>query len=180
MAPFGLNSKSIVLAQLLSGNRTPPWKCMECAALLACKMLASLAFTGVWKSDFSSLEEPNSYMTEWGSLLQSNCLLQSRGSCGFGPMPKSTRPGQRRMASVMLGLFIRKCLCAAAVKKVQSTNSNFSLWHLVSSYILTITFCISSHLTKLNAENFSMINTLGLKKSCLEKDGYGWSDTSSS
>lgn len=141
---FGFElSKSIILANCFletDHNLGNAWNVQHS---LPAKTLANLAFTRVWKSVFSSLEEPNKLHNWMGIfVLQSNCLLQSRGSCGFGLMPKSTRPGQRHMASVMLSIFIHKCLCAAAVKSVQSTNSNFSLWHLVSSYISTITFCI--------------------------------------
>lgn len=146
MALFGFGfelSQSIILANCFletEHNLENAWNVQHS---LSAKTLASLAFTRVWKSDFSSLEEHNK-LHDWMGIfvLQSNCLLQSRGSCGFGPMPKSTRPGQRHMTSVMLGLFIRKCLHTAAVKNVQSTNSNFSLWHLVSSYISAITLCI--------------------------------------
>lgn len=116
---FGFElSKSIILAQLLletEHNLENVWNVQH--SLLA-KAFANLAFTRVWKSDFSSLEEPNK-LHDWMEIFvfQSNCLLQSRGSCGFGLMPKSTRPGQRHMASVMLGLFIHKCLHAIAAKK---------------------------------------------------------------
>lgn len=119
-----------------------------CSTPLPATTFAGLAFTRVWKSNFSSLEglnKPHDWMGIF--VLQPNCLLQSRGSCGFGLMPKSTRPGQRHMAKVMLGLFICKYLHAAAVKSVQSINSALSLWHLVLSYRSPVTFCIHQGLS---------------------------------
>lgn len=136
-------SKSITLAKCFL--ETQPWKCMECTALLAgqnahcCSICQSQNLTSpAWRS-------LTSHWIEWGSLWHCPTVwLKAGGGYGFGLMPESTWPRQRHMASVVRGLFIRKCLHAAAVRNVQSTNSNF-LKHLLSSCISSTTFCTHQH-----------------------------------